>query len=110
MTALPPAAIATIVAAAIGVVGVIVGAALVHSRETKRDRASAIMQHVEILQTRLRDSETRQASMQGEIDRLWTARRADAVLIRAQGDHIDVLEAHIWARREPPPPARPQGA
>lgn len=25
-----------------------------------------------------------------------------------QGDHIDVLENHIWSGRPPPPPARPR--
>lgn len=40
---------------------------------------------------------------------LWQAREADALIKRAAGDHIDVLEAHIWARKEPPPPCRPAG-
>lgn len=30
-------------------------------------------------------------------------------VIRAQGDHIDVLEDHIWRRLPPPPPPRPEG-
>ncbi len=40
---------------------------------------------------------------------LWTARETDALTKRAQGDHIDALEAHIWQRKGPPPPARPAG-
>lgn len=40
---------------------------------------------------------------------LWTARESDALVKRAAGDHIDLLEAHIWARKDPPPPCRPKG-
>jgi len=39
----------------------------------------------------------------------WDAREADAITKRKQGDHIDVLEAHIWDRKPPPPPPRPVG-
>ncbi|MEP7763862.1 hypothetical protein [Sanguibacter sp. 25GB23B1] len=28
---------------------------------------------------------------------------------RGRSDHIDILEAHIWAGHAPPPPARPEG-
>lgn len=42
-------------------------------------------------------------------DVLFERREADALVKRAQGDHIDVLEAHIWARKDPPPPPRPAG-
>ncbi len=40
---------------------------------------------------------------------LWKEREADALTKRAQGDHIDTLEAHIWERKGPPPPKRPPG-
>lgn len=40
---------------------------------------------------------------------LWRDREADAITKRTQGDHIDILEAHIWARKPPPPPPRPAG-
>jgi hypothetical protein len=40
-------------------------------------------------------------------DTLWVAREADALIKRAQGDHIDLLEAHIWKGEPPPPPPRP---
>lgn len=40
---------------------------------------------------------------------LEALREKDALTKRAQGDHIDVLEAHIWAGKPPPPPARPVG-
>lgn len=43
------------------------------------------------------------------ISELWAERRRDAVTIRLLGDHIDVLEAHIWGKKEPPPPPRPDG-
>lgn len=48
-------------------------------------------------------------SLEAQAERLWAARRQDALLIRAQGDHIDVLEHHIWEQLPPPPPARPTG-
>lgn len=51
----------------------------------------------------------RVASLEGRVDGLEEKRRRDAGVIRAQGDHIDVLEAHIWKRLPPPPPARPDG-
>lgn len=34
---------------------------------------------------------------------------AKALVIRAQGDHIDALEHHIWRQLPPPPPPRPSG-
>lgn len=37
------------------------------------------------------------------------AAEADALTKRAQGDHIDKLEAHIWSELPPPPPPRPEG-
>lgn len=54
------------------------------------------------------DAERRQAREQQE--RLDVMRRrldeADR-RHRASSDHIDVLEAHIWAEKPPPPPPRP---
>lgn len=38
---------------------------------------------------------------------LWKDRESDAIKKRQLGDHIDVLEAHIWADKGPPPPPRP---
>lgn len=40
---------------------------------------------------------------------LWRLRECDAVTKRNAGDHIDTLEAHIWAGLGPPPPPRPVG-
>lgn len=34
---------------------------------------------------------------------------AKALIIRAQGDHIDLLEDWIWKQKIPPPPQRPAG-
>ena len=39
----------------------------------------------------------------------WEKIEADAIIKREQGDHIDVLEHHIWQGNPPPPPARPPG-
>lgn len=47
--------------------------------------------------------------LRGRVDTLEDKRRVDATLIRAQGDHIDTLEHHIWQGKPPPPPARPAG-
>ena|SRR5699024_2659899 len=56
------------------------------------------------------DADRKQAHEQ--LQRLDAMRRrldeADA-RYRASSDHIDVLEAHIWAGNPPPPPARPEG-
>jgi homoserine dehydrogenase len=99
-----PALTVTLVIGVVGSggVGVLVGAILTHRRESKRDKADATVRYAEALQTRLRDVET-------QVDGLWAARRDDAKRIRAMGDHIDVLEAHIWRGDPPPPPARPDG-
>lgn len=43
------------------------------------------------------------------VDGLLVALDAKDAQRRAALDHIDVLEAHIWAGKEPPPPARPPG-
>lgn len=48
-------------------------------------------------------------ALEGRVDELEEKRRKDARLIREQGDHIDVLENHIWQKLPPPPPARPTG-
>lgn len=48
-------------------------------------------------------------ALEGRVDELEEKRRKDARLIREQGDHIDVLENHIWQKLPPPPPARPAG-
>ena len=52
---------------------------------------------------------SRVATLEGQVGDLWKARESDAAVKRAQGDHIDVLENHIWKRLPPPPPVRPPG-
>lgn len=51
----------------------------------------------------------RVADLEAGYASLWAAREADAITKRAQGDHIDVLEDHIWKHKPPPPPPRPAG-
>lgn len=51
----------------------------------------------------------RVADLEASYSSLWSAREADAITKRKQGDHIDVLEAHIWRGDPPPPPPRPPG-
>ncbi|WP_062516496.1 hypothetical protein [Demequina gelatinilytica] len=46
-------------------------------------------------------------ALEKQVENLWEGRREDDRRIRARDDHIDVLEAHIWERKPPPPPARP---
>lgn len=47
--------------------------------------------------------------LEDRVDRLETAREASAIAKRRLGDHVDLLEHHIWDRKPPPPPARPEG-
>lgn len=49
----------------------------------------------------IRKMERRSARLEKRLDRMeeWNAE---------QGDHIDVLENHIWTGRPPPPPPRPR--
>ena len=48
-------------------------------------------------------------SLEAKYAALWEARERDALIKRAQGDHIDVLEHHIWRQLPPPPPQLPDG-
>jgi len=58
-------------------------------------------------QQRIKDLEDRDAKWDERCGALWQAREADALIKRAQGDHIDLLEHHIWNGKPPPPPPRP---
>lgn len=56
-----------------------------------------------------RGDRDRIATLEARTDNLWAAREADALVKRAQGDHIDALEDWIRAGKPPPPPPRPPG-
>lgn len=56
-----------------------------------------------------RGDRERIGDLEGQVERLWQARRDDAIVIRRLGDYVDVLERHIWEELPPPPPPRPDG-
>jgi len=56
-----------------------------------------------------KESQERHAASQHRIDDMQKRLDAADVRYRVSSDHIDMLEAHIWAQKPPPPPARPQG-
>ena len=60
-------------------------------------------------QTLLTTMMNRITALETRVNELEDKRRADAILIRRQGDHIDTLEDHIRAGKPPPPPERPDG-
>lgn|GEM_PF-5390720 len=71
------------------------------ARTTGRSAATAV-------EVSARDSDRKRLhDLEQQVTELWDLRRRDAVTIRRLGDFIDVLEAHIWQRKPPPPPARP---
>ncbi|NCT90264.1 hypothetical protein GXB85_04755 [Cellulomonas sp. APG4] len=74
-------------------------------RELAEDRRDTIADReglIDRLERRLQNVEARlEAAENGNV--------AKALVIRAQGDHIDVLEHHIWQGFGPPPPRRPEG-
>ena len=86
---------------------IVTGAALVGSFLTfitarRGQKGGDIQFLVTTLMKRVLDLENR-------VNDLEDKHRADAIIIRRQGDHIDSLEAHIWAGNPPPPPERPDG-
>jgi len=66
-----------------------------HQGDTLQLLITSLMSRVNALETR--------------VDELEEKRKDDAVLIRKLGDFIDILEAHIWDGKGPPPPERPNG-
>lgn len=71
-------------------------------REARRDTVADRDSFIATLTTDVRD-------MRGEIRDL-NARIGEVEHVsRRRSDHIDVLEAHIWAGLAPPPPKRPEG-
>jgi len=82
---------------------VAVGGSWLVARTTGRSAAQAVeVQSREVDRKRITD-------LEGQVERLWQLRQTDAVTIRRLGDFVDVLEAHIWQRKPPPPPSRPDG-
>jgi outer membrane murein-binding lipoprotein Lpp len=69
-------------------------------RQSTRQASEASM--VAPLLARITDLEKR-------VEQMWDKLEASALTKRAAGDHIDVLEQHIWQRKPPPPPVRPPG-
>ena len=78
-------------------------------REARRDEAAARRDTLDERDALIDRLAARLMAVEKRLDEVETARRSDASLIRAQGDHIDLLEAHIWSGAAPPPPARPPG-
>lgn len=72
-------------------------------------RTSARNQERKVQQEERESDRQRLAIAEARIDSLWAAREADALIKRRLGDHIDLLEAHIWRSDPPPPPPRPDG-
>lgn len=91
---------ASILVAALGAVALIVGGALTYKSAitaSKYSRIATLEERVDnLVDTRIEDWNKYQAK-----------HTADAVTKRKMGDHIDQLEAHIWAKKSPPPPKRP---
>ena len=83
------------------------GSWLVARTSGRNGGLAASQQDREADRQRIKDLEDRDAMWEARCNILWAAREADALVKRAQGDHIDVLEDHIWKRRPPPPPHRP---
>lgn len=94
--------VVSIVVAAVSTVGMIIAAAIA---ATASRRSQAAVLALEVRKT----DHARIATLEARVDSLETKREADALLKRAAGDHIDVLEQHIWDRKPPPPPPRPPG-
>ncbi|MGC3954643.1 MAG: hypothetical protein QM804_10375 [Propionicimonas sp.] len=59
--------------------------------------------------SRLAAAWSRITQLEDRVGELEGKRADDALVKRALGDHIDVLENHIWKQLPPPPPARPAG-
>jgi len=73
---------------------------------TTHEREAAIRERNVDL-TRIKNLEDRDAMWEQRCNTLWKARETDAIIKRTQGDHIDILEDHIWRKQPPPPPQRP---
>ena len=80
-----------------------------HEREAKRDELADWAGFAAVYRQALRDEREASRAQSKRIDELEARLEEKSRLIRAQGDHIDVLEHHIWQGLGPPPPPRPAG-
>ena len=78
-------------------------------REARRDEATQRRDTIADRDALIDRLDGQVQSLIGRVEALEAQRRMDATIIRGQGDHIDALEAHIYARKPPPPPPRPAG-
>ncbi len=76
-------------------------------REARRDAAADWSTFATEMRQALADERQDSAAKTTRIDALMQRLEAKDDGMRARDDHIDVLEAWIWARKEPPPPPRP---
>ncbi|WP_454301086.1 hypothetical protein [Salana multivorans] len=91
-----------ILVALLSTAGTIIAATIAASASRRSQRAELSLEQRKTDHARI-------ATLEARVDGLETKRERDALLKRRQGDHIDTLEAHIWAGKPPPPPARPEG-
>lgn len=80
-----------------------------NEREAKRDERADWATFAAEYRQALEDERRRGTEQLARIDELEARLEEKSRLIRAQGDHIDVLEHHIWRGYGPPPPPRPAG-
>lgn len=97
-----PAVVASVVVAVLSLAGTVIAATIAASASLRSRKAELSLEQ-------RRTDHARIATLEARVDGLETKRERDALLKRRQGDHIDTLEAHIWAGKPPPPPARPEG-
>ncbi|MCB2411780.1 hypothetical protein LGT39_02815 [Demequina sp. TTPB684] len=98
----------TLAAVLITAIVSISGSWLVARTSARTSARQVEQQEREADRQRIKDLEDRDAMWEQRCNVLWAAREADALIKRAQGDFIDILEDHIWKEKPPPPPPRPQ--
>lgn len=76
-------------------------------REARRDAAADWSTFATEMRQALADERQDSAAKTTRIDALQSRLDAKDAAVRVRDDHIDALEAWIYARKEPPPPPRP---
>jgi hypothetical protein len=76
-------------------------------REARRDAQADWSTFATEMRQALAEERQDSAAKTSRIDALTVRLEAKDAGVRQRDDHIDVLEAWIWARKEPPPPPRP---